>query len=316
MSTSSFLDKIFVAFPTPKFLDFPFAGIHITDQFVRAIEFEKGARQHKIKKYKEVPLPPDTINSGDILNKEELVKVLSTLKAEMGLEYVKVSLPEEKAYLFTTKLPIVKGADIKSAVESKIEENVPVSPSELIYDYKVFLNNQKEQLDIVVSNFPTSIVSTYTECILSAGLKPLVLEIESQAIVRALTSAESPNTCLIINFFKDKVGLYIETSGTVRFTSTVALKGELGNNPSFLLQEVSKLYIYWHTLKENAGNPEKKIEQIIICGEGFDESIAAYLFSHMSTPVVYGNVWLNAFDINKSVPNIDFNESLKFAGAV
>src|SRR5689334_7002004 len=102
------LSKIFEAFPPPKFLALPCAGISITDTAVRCIQFDKKGGKLAIDKYYEKSLAPGVITSGQINNKDELINVLTEIKQKLKLDYVKVSLPEEKGYLFTSKLPIVK----------------------------------------------------------------------------------------------------------------------------------------------------------------------------------------------------------------
>ncbi len=310
------LKKIFQAFPAPKFLDIPYAGIMISDSYVRCVSFVKKKGIHHLDKYTERPIKPGSVVDGQINNTEELVSILSEIKKDLNLKFVKISLPEEKAYLFTAKIPAVGEDEIKSAIESKMEENVPVSPSELTFDYKLFERPEKDLIDVVVSALPIKIIDSYVDIATRSNLSLISLEIESQAVTRAIVPANNNNTSLIINFSKDKFGLYVSTSRVVRFTSTIQTRGESSNNPAFLMQEVKRLYTYWHTLKENVGKPERQISQIYICGEGADDSLVSFVATHSKTPTELANVWLNAFDINKNVPEIPFNDSLKYAGAI
>jgi Tfp pilus assembly PilM family ATPase len=310
------LKKIFQAFPAPKFLDIPYAGIMISDSYVRCVSFVKKKGIHHLDKYTERPIKPGSVVDGQINNTEELVSILSEIKKDLNLKFVKISLPEEKAYLFTAKIPAVGEDEIKSAIESKMEENVPVSPSELTFDYKLFERPEKDLIDVVVSALPIKIIDSYVDIATRSNLSLISLEIESQAVTRAIVPANNNNTSLIINFSKDKFGLYVSTSRVVRFTSTIQTRGESSNSPAFLMQEVKRLYTYWHTLKENVGKPERQISQIYICGEGADDSLVSFVGTHSKTPTELANVWLNAFDINKNVPEIPFNDSLKYAGAI
>ena len=97
------------------------------------------------------------MTSGQINRKVELINLLQILKKDLNLDHVRVSLPEEKAYLFTSKTPIMSPAEVRSAIESKIEENVPVSPLELTFDYKLFERPEKDLIDVVVSALPLAI---------------------------------------------------------------------------------------------------------------------------------------------------------------
>jgi hypothetical protein len=309
-------NKIFDAFPTPKFLDIPYAGLSISDSAVRCMQFGKKGGGLYIEKYTEKALPVGVMTNGQINNQEEIIKVVSEIKKELNLDYVKVSLPEERAYLFTAKIPVVEKEELRSAIESKMEENVPVSPLELTFDYNLFYHKQKEHLDVSVSAIPISLIDQYVDIMQKSGLSLLSLEIESQAIVSSLLPKNNQGTTLVVHFNPDKVGLYVSYYRVVLFTSTIQTKGEYANNPSFLLQEIKKLYTYWHTLKENVDKDDKKISQIFVCGEKFEDSMISYLASHLDTPVGLGNVWTNVFDIDKNLPEISFNDSLKYSGPI
>ena len=308
--------KIFDFFPPPKFLNLPFVGVSISDSAVRCIQFGKKDGGLHIEKYTERKINPGVVIAGNINNKEELKHILTELKKDLKLEYVRVSLPEEKAYLFTAKIPIVKNSEIKGVVESKIEENVPIPGAELIFDYRVIDHRKRNHLDLVVSSFPISFIDLYLEIMRDSGLSLLSLEIESQAIARAVLPQGDLGTSLIVNFGQEKVGLYVASEGVVRFTSTVSLKGSIDENSSYLSQEIKKLHTYWHTLKDNIDRPEKKLSQVILCGESWSDNITSYLGAYIKTPIVVGNVWTNVFDINDVVPDMAFADSLKYATAV
>lgn len=313
-------NKISSIFPPPAFLDLPFAGLAISDSFIHCIQFGRRKGSLYIKKHAEKAIPRGVVTAGQINDRAALVEILKTLKKELNLSRVKVSLPEEKAYLFTAKIPKVTQKEIRSAIESKIEENVPVSPSELLFDYNLIdRNNKKDYLLVSVSNSPISLIDLYVGIFEEVGLSLLSLEIESQPIARSLLPKEKEDglgTVLIVNFGLEKVGLYVVVDRVVHFTSTISTKGESSRALDFLSQEIKKLYIYWHTLKQNAGRPEKKIKKIIICGENFDDEIVSYLSANNQTPIIIGNVWANVFDINTNIPEISFVDSLRYTTSV
>src|SRR5438046_1017103 len=102
------LAKIFDYLPPPKFLDIPFAGLSISDSYIRCIKFSKKEGGLFIEKYSERKIAHDVVTSGEINDKEEFIKVLKVIKEDLNLKYVKISIPEEKAYLFNTKIPVVR----------------------------------------------------------------------------------------------------------------------------------------------------------------------------------------------------------------
>ncbi|MFZ2522988.1 MAG: hypothetical protein WAW92_01220, partial [Minisyncoccia bacterium] len=253
---------------------------------------------------------------GLINDTEEIKKVLIDIKNDLRLEFVKVSLPEERGYLFTAKIPIVSRKEVKNAIEAKMEENVPVPPGELIFDYKIKENIEKERLDIVVSSLPISVVDSYVESIQGSGLKMLSLQIESQAIASSLIKEGSNETVLIIHHNQGKVSLYVVVGRIVHFTSTIQLKGNGSDGLDQLSQEVKRLFSYWHLLKENVDRDDRKISEIILSGEGAKEEVVSHLSANNHTKTSLGNVWSNIFNLEETVPEINFNDSLKYAPAI
>jgi Tfp pilus assembly PilM family ATPase len=310
------LDKIFEAFPTPKFLGITYAGLSISDHAIRVMKFDKKGGKLTIEKYAEKLLPPGVISSGKVNNKEELTHIIELLKDELKLDYVKVSLPEEEGYLFTAKIPMVKQNEVKSKIEAKIEENVPVPSAELIFNYKITPNPEKERLDVVVSALPIGVVDTYIEIVQGAGLRMVSLEIEPQAVARALVKRKNKDTLLIVHFGLGKASLYVVSERVVHFTSTVPLKGDSSEGLDMLSQEIKRLFTYWHTLKMNIGREDRKLEEIVICGENIKDSVSSYLSSHLEAKVSMGNVWTNVMNIEEGVPDISFNDSLKYVASV
>lgn len=308
--------KFFDAFPPPKFLNVPYAGLSISDSAIRCIQFGKKGGNLYIEKYTERVIAPGVITSGNINNAEEMTHMLETLKKDLNLGYVKVSLPEEKAYLFTTIIPVVETDGARGAVEATIEESVPVSPAELLFDYRIIPHPEKNHLDVVVSALPIAFIDTYVAMLQGVGLSPLALEIESQSVARALLPKGNIGTVVVAHFGREKVALYVVSGRVIHFTTTLPLKGEMETNLSFLSQEIKKLFIYWHTLKDNLDKPERLISQIIVCGENASDDIVAYLSANSKSPVTLGNVWANVFDLSKVVPPISLEDSLRYATAI
>jgi len=310
------LTKIFDAFPTPQFLSIPHAGLSISDTAIRAIKFGRKGSHLFVEKYTKKALAPGVITLGEVNNKEELINIIESIKKELDLDYVKISLPEEKGYLFTAKIPMVPEKEVKSTIEAKIEENVPISPAELIFNYNVKPNPEKERLEIVVSALPISVVDTYVDVIEKSGLKMISLEIESQAVARALIKPNDKETLLVVHFSVGKASLYVVSERVVHFTSTVSLKSDSSEGLDVLAQEIKRLFAYWHTLKMNIGREDRKLDEIMVCGENIKDNIVSYLSSHVEAKVSLGNVWINVFDVENGVPDIKFNDSLEYVASI
>lgn len=326
--------SFFDFFPTPKFLEMPAPGLALTDTGLKFIEFGSGPQGAIIKRYGGASLPKGFIEGGNIIDQEGLVRALEDFRKSFNLRYIRTSLPEERAYLFQTTVPKVSPNELRNVIEATIEENVPLSVSEVIFDYAVLEdqeNSVEDGIAVSVSVIPEQLVMEYLTVFRSAGFMPLHFDIESQAISKAVIKRGDDDVSLIVNVNPTKVGLCIVSQGAVSFTSTIAMSAPAKTNsenqssdiltlyPSlkFLVAEIQKVFMYWQTQADRQNKRIVPIEKIILCGEEAGrDGVAQYLASELTTKVELANVWCNAFSFDDYVPSISQKDSLVYAGAV
>ncbi|MSU45460.1 MAG: hypothetical protein EXS47_02425 [Candidatus Zambryskibacteria bacterium] len=352
INPTMFASKFFKLFPSPDFLTMPRVGIDISDEAVRFVEFIHTKQGLKLGRFGERLLPKGTVDSGYIQDSQILIEHIKDLKREFKFNFVRAAMPEEKAYLFKIEIPRVDESQIRSAIELRLEENVPLNLSQAIFDYEIIRKDlvQGDTMEVSVSVLPEKVVSTYLDVFLKAGLTPLDFEIEGRAISRAFVKETDTGTYMIINFAERRTGIFIVSEGVVCFSSSLSIGGEALtstlakslsisfeeadkikhsrdkstknsinvfeysiNTLAALKDEVSKVYTYWH----DHGEKDKKIGAIILSGEnsslvGLDE----YLTISLKAPVVQGNPWVNAFSFSTYIPPMDYSKALSYAVSI
>ncbi len=331
MKHKSFFDF----FPTPTFMDMPAPGLSLNDSGLRYIEFIPEAHGLSVGHYGKANLPNGIIESGVIKDDQSLIHALENFRKSFGLRYIRTSLPEERAYLFHTKISNVPEKELHTAVEFTIEENVPLSVSEVVFDYVVLPRREggdPSEVEVSVTVVPEQVVLEYLEVFRKAGFIPLHFDVESQAVTKSLISRHDHDVSLIVNWDLSKVGLYIVSYNSVHFTSTMPLSSHGGATSNlseaqsdFLLSadvvslkdEIRKVMLYWQTQSDKTGKRVIPIGKIVLCGEGLGKKeLASELSRTFSLPAQLGNVWTNAFSLNDYIPEISADESLAYAGAV
>jgi Tfp pilus assembly PilM family ATPase len=330
MKHKSFFDF----FPTPKFMDMPAPGLSLNDSGLRYIEFTPTSHGLSVSHYGKAVLPSGIIEAGIIKDGESLVHVLQNFRKSFNLKYIRTSLPEERAYLFNTKLPKVSEKELRTAVEFTIEENVPLSVSEVVFDYVVLPKKVGivDEIEVSVSVVPESVVIEYLEIFQKAGFIPLHFDVESQAITKSLISKNDHGVSLIVNWDLSKVSLYISSFNSVHFTSTTptsyrnnktkligATDKEWLMSPDIisLKEEIKKVLLYWQTQADKTGEKVNPIEKIVLCGEGSGKKeLMEELSRAFNIKAELGNVWANAFSFDDYIPEISVEDSLAYAGAV
>jgi hypothetical protein len=117
-----FLSKYF---PPEKFLKPPYVGISFSDSSIKAIYFDKEAKNSSLKSLI-VPLEKDAVINGSIANIEEIIKKLSIIRKDFDLPFVFFTMPDELAYVFSTSVLVASGSDATENVAFIMEENVPL----------------------------------------------------------------------------------------------------------------------------------------------------------------------------------------------
>ena len=207
----------------------PAVGLDISDQGISVLELIHRKDTFAVGRFGRRPLPPDTISGGYVKDKDRVAKELGRLKEELRIDFVNASVSEEKAYLFKTRIPRVSRKEIRSVLDFKLEENVPIPRAEAIFDYTVITqegHDAPDHLDVSVTVLPRKVVDTYSELLKSAGLVPLAFEVEAQAISRSLVTKGDRQTYLIVSFGEMRTGLFIVSDEVVHFTSTVSIGGQ------------------------------------------------------------------------------------------
>jgi len=338
-------------FPPPKFLMMPFVGIDISPLSVRLIEILERPSL-RVGRHSEAHLK-DVFNISEG-NHEEVKEVLKKWKKEYDLKYIKSSIPEDKAYLFEAEIPYSSDENMRNSIEFILEENVPISGPDAIFDYRIAGEGEKRgNSKVIVTVLPRSIIEAYSTLFQECELVPLSFIIEPQAFSRALIQRGDQNTYLIVNIGETKTCLFIVSQENVEFTSTLSLGSndftkalikEFNISPeeafnlkktkgfsregdqevlsaiistaSIFRQEVDKVYDYWQTYR-GSKNPSERIHKVILSGkEANILGFADYLSQNTKVETVVGNVLENFGSFEKKNPTLLPDESLDWAGAI
>jgi type IV pilus assembly protein PilM len=340
-------------FPLPKVLEIPATGLDISDGSVKFLEILKKKKNLIVGKYGEKGLAEGVVINGEIKDRKSLVDILRDIRKKNNIRFANVSLPEEKAFLFKVLVPKASDEEIRTNLSFQLEKKVPVALSDAVFDYDLLRKKRKDgQQEAVVTVFPESFIRSYTSVLLEAGITPLLIEIEAQAIARAVVSQSENNAHLVVDFGHKRTGLSIVSGGAVVYTSTIDIGGDIisdkikdimqvsdeevikikneigftkkadkelfeamtGTIVSFK-DEINRHLNYWSTRVEDG--KEDPIENIVLCGGNSNiAGLAEHLEEALGLSVVKGNVWSNVCDLNEYIPPINKRHSMGFATSI
>lgn len=253
-------------------------GLDISDYSIEVLEL---VSKSKIKTFGRIVLEEGLVQDGVILNKDALVEKIKEVvkKAKIKSRRVILSLPESKAFAHIFKVPSnIDARDLENTLANEASKTIPLELDDIYWDFaetrEPARDGLKSMLFVAVRR---ETVGSFLEVLERADLEPIVLEIESQALGRAILQPKSYFLALKeIPIIKEKspvsgmvniiVDIGARTSnitvfgqdGALKFSSTVLAAGN-----RFTSALAEKFDIAWHDaekLKKEYGlDTEKKL---------------------------------------------------------
>lgn len=356
MAALSTLQRLF---PPPQYITLLSVGVDISDTSLKYVGFE---REHAydtelaLRQWGDIDIPVGVVERGNVHDQGVLASVLREVKKRTNAEYVSVSLPEERAYLFETTIP--RGTEqkaIRELLEFRLEENVPLSPRDAYFDFTIVgTDEETNDYRAAVAVYAQDTINNYYDACVSADLMPLSFEIEAQAIARAAIPKQSEGAYMIVDFGKTRMGVGIVYHGALMYTSTIDIAGAqlsaamrhvLGDRTEAELTEikntkgitpsteneavakalleitkamVDELSVRMHYWHtRKIDRGERQIKKIILCGGSSNLwGLSEYLTDALSVPTERAHVWQNAFSLESFVPPITRKYSYGYATAI
>lgn len=353
------LSGFFRIVPPPTYLTMPCIGVDISDTSLKYLSFKPTIFENEtreIDQWGDIAIPSGVITRGEVTDPKQLASVLKEFKEKTKAEFVRLSLPEEKAYLFETTIKNnTPHKEIRGLLEFKLEENVPIPAREVYFDYSIMpATADAINVDVSVVAYPRQTIQSYYEACLEAGLRPVSFEIEAQAMARALIPKNLSGAAMLVDFGKTRTGIGIVHRGALLYTSTVDIGGEqlsqllrkaLGDKPEAelttlkntiglvrgadssvvrdtIISSVSVIKDEMATRMQywhlrSGHDEERRITSIVLCGGSSNlKGLPEYLCETLGVSTVRGNVWENALSFDETVPPIGRRYSFGYAAAI
>lgn len=223
--------KLADIFPMPDYLRMPAVGLDISDQSLKYLSLGRTRKKIFIESFGNKPINPGIIESGQIKQTEEFVKLLKNCRKEFKSKFLLVSIPEEKTFIGDIQLPFMDEKNIRGSLEMQLEEYIPLPVKEAIFDYEILetvsdQKGEKKYFNISFAAAPSKIIISYRDALKEAGFIPLIFETEPHALIRALIRPEEKNTQMLIDFGRTRATFIISYGRKICLTSTIKVSGE------------------------------------------------------------------------------------------
>lgn len=331
-------------------------GIDISDRSIKLVQLSNNG-QYDLLAHCWQSVPDGIFARGVILRPEALKKLLISLFKQCHLsldnnDVVVSSIPETQSFLRVIEVPIMDESEIEEAVQWEVSQHIPFGLENVYIDWQPVTSGHKAQSgrqEVLVGAAQKKVVDPLLKVLQDLGFDLAALELESQALVRALISEElrSKRGLLIIDLGGTGTNVIIHDHGAMRFTASLQygadkLMMELSQEDqnSLAVPRVEKLDNIsseriakrMHSAQEelvteirgvvdfyNNIETNHEVKEILLTGGGSNlpglEKVFLQYFDNVH--VQRGNPWVNMLATNKQKKTpLRVNESVHFATAI
>jgi Tfp pilus assembly protein PilN len=204
------------------------------------------ARENVLEKWVSAPLPPDSVKDGQILQPGIVAGVINSLFKMLQLPRTRV-IASISGMSFTyrlLKLPVIKPALMREAIERATQKEINVPLDELYIDWQTLKTNGSG-IEVFVVGVPRSQIDSLLKTTEMTGLELSAVDLKSLALARASGLKDG----LIVDFEADCFNIIILSGGipvTLHITNPKSAKASLEDNVSHLVDELDRTISFYN----------------------------------------------------------------------
>lgn len=330
------------------FKDKPLFGLDIGFGGLKVMQLEPEGKKQVVTGYGSAIFDSAALKDGVIHDLETVAAAAHDLFTKnivgnINTRRVVLSIPAARSYNRNVHLPKLAPKELTSAVQSEVEQYVPVPISELYVDHSV-VTETAEGIDLLIVAVPKRIVDSYVQLAKILNLEVVSIETTIAASSRLFLQAENSDApTVLIDFGTLTADLTIFDGGLVvtgtvpgggdDFTNAIATKlkvtpqeahiiktkyglgvskkqKEISESLSPILQQMVKEIRRMIRYYEERSGTERKITQVVTMGGGANmPGLSEYMTNLLRLPVRMCDPWQN-LDFSRLQPPNNVEKSM------
>ena len=208
-------------------------GLDIGDHSLKLAHVKKIGSTPTLMSYGSLVVPAGISEQGEIKQSDALAKLIKQLAQnpvgkKISTPYVHACLPETHSFIKLITLENAEPKELAARIREELPNHVPIPPDDLYLDWRVAQTLDNNLTQVLVGAVPRAIVDNITNCLISAGLMPVSLQIEAEAILKSLLPLQDqPQTSIaIVDFGATRSSFICFDRGIIQFTITLATSSD------------------------------------------------------------------------------------------
>jgi type IV pilus assembly protein PilM len=206
-------------------------GLDIGSSSVKVCQLKESKRGFALQSFGMIPLPPEAIVDGSIMNATAVVDAIRELMTSQRIRAkdAAVSVSGHSVILRKINLPVMTREELDESIQWEAEQYIPFDINDVNIDVAILNeHNDQGQMDVLLVAAKKDMINDYTNVIHEAGLTATVVDVDAFAIQNAFEANYdlAPGEAVaLINVGASVVNINILHSGVSAFTRDIAQGG-------------------------------------------------------------------------------------------
>ena len=207
-------------------------GLDIGTMCVRAVELGRGRGAPTLLRYGEAPVPLGAIRDGEVVEPDGVVDALRRLWAEAHFSHrdVILGVGNQRVMVRSLELPWMPMSQLRSSLPFQVQGTLPVAVEDSLLDYYPTAEYQGENgrtLQGLLVAATRDTVQSNLSAAESAGLRPLMVDLNGFALLRALTLGQlAERTVALVDIGARITNVVVAEHGMPRLVRTLPAGGQ------------------------------------------------------------------------------------------
>jgi len=206
-------------------------GLDIGSSSVKVCQLKESKRGFSLHSFGMIPLPPEAIVDGSIMNATAVVDAIRELVTSQKIKAKEaaVSVSGHAVILRKINLPVMTREELEESIQWEAEQYIPFDINDVNIDVAILNeHNDQGQMDVLLVAAKKDMINDYTSVIREAGLLCTVVDVDAFCIQNAYEAnydAPVGETVALINVGASVVNINVLDSGVSAFTRDIAQGG-------------------------------------------------------------------------------------------
>lgn len=206
-------------------------GLDIGSSSVKLVQLVETKKDIQLTNFMMVPLPPEVIVDGAIMNASAVVDAIKQLIGGQKLKskHTAVSVSGHSVIIKKISSPAVSKEELNENIKWEAEQYIPFDVNDVYLDYQVLQERPDQgQMDVLLVAAKKEIVDEYAGVVREAGLEAVVVDVDALALYNAFEASygfPDGETVALIDIGASTINMNVVANGISTFTRDISMGG-------------------------------------------------------------------------------------------